>query len=581
MSFRIRVFVLMALVALGATGATVALTWWQARDQVSEAASASRETTELIQGELRQQALRNGTWEGVDQTVRRLRELTGQRLRLVDPYGDVVADTDHMDRRLARPPGSVAVFVDPLPEVILPSRGDARKATITAIGVYRAETLRAACLFRGGYELMVTPGPDGVHRHTLADGLDSGAMQECRPPEAAPWQHADDLAQVRQCGPADVDCLRAAFRRQITTGEVAPAPLLLTIGAGNEPVRTLDAGPVLLITLVVAALATGGALLISRRVLRPIGTLTDAARRLGDGDRDGRVPDAGRDELGELARAFNQMADSVQAAQDDQRRLIADVAHELRTPLANVRGYLEALQDGVVEPTQDLYASLHDEVILNQRIVGDLQELALAEAGALIYHRAPTDLAELMETARTAHRAAADAAGVELAVAADGPVIADADPDRIRQVVGNLVGNALRATPSGGSITLTARADGDRAVLRVTDTGTGIAADHLPLVFDRLWRADPSRGRGTGGSGLGLAIVRQIVRDHGGDVSADSAEGAGATFEIWLPTAHPATSRRSLGASGRSTRRCTSQAAASTIATAADSSSQTGSSVRS
>jgi two-component system sensor histidine kinase BaeS len=535
-SFRIRVFVLMALVALGATGATVALTRWQARDQVSEAASASRETTELIQRELREQALRNGTWEGVDQTLRRLRGMTGQRLRLVDPYGEVIADTDHMDRREARPPGSVAVFVDPLPELIVADHGDRRQATIAAIDVYRAETLRAACLYRHGYELVVTPGLDGVHRHSLADGGVPTVTGRCRPAPPALWQRADDLAQVRQCGPVQTDCLQAAFRRQITTGDVAPAPLLLTIGAGNEPVRTLDAGPVLLITLVVAALATGGSLLISRRVLRPIGTLTAAARRLGSGDRDGRVPDDGRDELAELARAFNQMAESVRAAQDDQRRLIADVAHELRNPLSNVRGYLEALQDGVVEPSPDLFASLHDEVILNQRIVGDLQELALAEAGALIYHRSPTDLAELMETARTAHRAAADTAGVELIVTAGAPVIADVDPDRIRQVVGNLVANALRATPAGGSITLTAGLDGDRAVLRVTDTGTGIAAEHLPLVFDRLWRAEPSRGRG-GGSGLGLAIVRQIVRDHGGDVSAHSTEGAGATFEIRLPPA--------------------------------------------
>ncbi|WP_433796058.1 sensor histidine kinase [Actinoplanes sp. CA-252034] len=269
-------------------------------------------------------------------------------------------------------------------------------------------------------------------------------------------------------------------------------------------------------------------------MLRPIGTLTAAARRLRDGDRDGRVPESGRDELSELARAFNQMADSVRAAQDDQRRLIADVAHELRNPLSNVRGYLEALQDGVVDPTPDLFASLHEEVLLNQRIVGDLQELALAEAGALVYHRSPTDLAELIERARVAHRTAADAAGVTLTVAADGPVIADVDPDRIRQVVGNLVGNALRATPAGGSITLSAGTDGDGVVLRVADTGAGIAAEHLPHVFDRLWRARPYRDRG---SGLGLAIVRQIVRDHDGDVSAHSVEGAGATFEIRLPAA--------------------------------------------
>jgi two-component system sensor histidine kinase BaeS len=576
MSFRIRVFALMALVALAAIGGTVALTWWQARDQVRDAASASRETTELIQGRLREHALRNASWQGVDKTLQRLRQQTGQRIRLVDPYGEVVADTDHLDRRTARPPGSVAVFVDPLPDLVLPAGGDQRPATIAAIGVYRAETLLATCLLSHGYELSVIPGPDGLPRHRLLSD-DPATLDACRPAPADEWLPRDDREQAGQCGPAQSECLREVFRRQVTAGDVAPPTLLLTIGAGGEPVRVLDTGPVLLITLLVAALATGAALLISRRVLRPIGTLTAAARRLGDGDRAGRVPDDGRDELAELARAFNQMAESVRAAEDDQRRLIADVAHELRTPLGNLRGYLEALQDGVLEPTPDLFASLHDEVILNQRIVGDLQELALAEAGALIYHRAPADLAELLETARTAHRAAAEAAGVRLDVDGCGPVMADADTDRIRQAVGNLISNALRATPPGGSITLRARIRGDRAVVEVTDTGTGIAAEHLPLVFDRLWRADPARGRGTGGSGLGLAIVRQIVRDHGGDVSARSDVGAGTTFELWLP----AISRLSLGANGLSTNRCTDQATASSTTTVPDSSSQAGQPVQS
>ncbi|GGN09265.1 two-component system sensor histidine kinase BaeS [Actinoplanes campanulatus] len=532
MSFRIRVFLLVAVVGLGATGLTVALTWWQARDQVGEAASASRETTETIRGELRAQALRNGTWEGVDQTLKRLRAQTGQRIRLVDPYGNAVADTDHMDGRAARPPGPVAVIVDPLPTLVLPDGGDERMATLTAIGVYREETVRSACLFRAGYTPLGMVGADGVPRHGLS-GVDPDTLDVCRPGPFPEGTREADRLEVGQC--AEAGCLREAFRRRITDSEVAPPTLLLTIGAANEPVRALDTGPVLLITVVVAALAVGGALLISRRVLRPIGTLTAAARRLADGDRAGRVPDDGRDEIGELARAFNQMTDSVRAAEEDQRRLIADVAHELRTPLANLRGYLEAIQDGVIEPTPEVFASLHDEVILNQRIVDDLQELALAEAGALVYHREPTDLAELMETARTAHRPAADAVGVRLTVESDGPVFADADADRIRQIVGNLVGNALRATASGGSVTLRAHARGDRAVLQVTDTGVGIAPEHLPLVFDRLWRADPARGRGTGGSGLGLAIVRQIVHDHGGEVSARSTEGAGTTFEVSLP----------------------------------------------
>jgi two-component system sensor histidine kinase BaeS len=175
--------------------------------------------------------------------------------------------------------------------------------------------------------------------------------------------------------------------------------------------------------------------------------------------------------------------------------------------------------------------------VLQQRIVNDLQDLALAEAGALAYHRTTIDLAELLETSRAAHHAVADAAGVRLVVAAQSPVLAYADPDRLRQVLGNLVTNALRATQSGGSVTLAAAHIGSSIVVRVADTGTGIAPASLPHVFDRFWRADSARGRRTGGSGLGLAIARQIVTDHGGTISVTSQVGEGTTFTITLPAA--------------------------------------------
>jgi two-component system sensor histidine kinase BaeS len=275
---------------------------------------------------------------------------------------------------------------------------------------------------------------------------------------------------------------------------------------------------------------------LSRRVLRPIGALTAASARLGAGDLSLRVPAEGRDELGQLARSFNRMADSLQRGEERQRRLVADVAHELRTPLANLRGYLEALKDGVVPPSPELFASLHEEALLQQRIVDDLQDLALAEAGALAYNRTRVDLAELLETCRTAHQATADAEGVALVVESAGPVVVQADPDRLRQVVGNLVTNALRATPPGGSVTLGAAGPVDGlATVVVRDTGAGIAADDLPNVFDRFWRADAARGRTTGGSGLGLAIARQIVTDHGGDIRMDSEVGAGTEVTIVLP----------------------------------------------
>ncbi|TGA83161.1 sensor histidine kinase, partial [Streptomyces palmae] len=248
-----------------------------------------------------------------------------------------------------------------------------------------------------------------------------------------------------------------------------------------------------------------------------------------------RVPAAGRDEIAELGRVFNRMAASLQAGEERQRRLTGDIAHELRTPLANLRGYLEALRDGVVEPTPELLDSLHDEALLQQRIVDDLQDLALAEAGALTYHWAAVELGEVLEACRTAHRAKAAAAGVALEVVAPRPVRVSADADRLRQAVGNLVGNALRATASGGTVSLALAVEGELAVLRVRDTGKGISAEDLPHLFDRFWRADAARGRATGGSGLGLSIARQIVTDHRGTIDVESTVGVGTTFTIVLP----------------------------------------------
>jgi two-component system sensor histidine kinase BaeS len=265
----------------------------------------------------------------------------------------------------------------------------------------------------------------------------------------------------------------------------------------------------------------------------------------------------GADELGQLARSFNTMADSLAESAARQRRQIADVAHELRTPLANLRGYLEALSDGVLTPDPALFSSLHEEALLQQRLVDDLHELALAEAGALSYHRTPTDLRELAAACRQAHAAAADAAGVTLTgpeplggtrtgpeplggtepAAGERGDTADVDPDRLRQVVGNLLSNAVRATPAGGRVTIRVGRDGDTARIEVDDTGSGIDQADLPYVFDRFWRADPARTRG--GSGLGLAVARQIVTDHGGTLTATSSPGAGSTFRVTLPALDP------------------------------------------
>jgi two-component system sensor histidine kinase BaeS len=484
-----------------------------------------------------------------------LRARTGQRIHLVADTGVVIVDTDTEENRTARALGTMTGFVDPRPVLDLsksPADPAARQAAVAkAAADYRSGVLLAACLTRAGLPVAVSPGSMGIPRFDVdlhAAGVrdvDLGDRQgvdelvtDCRTAATVPDRYEQaDADRVKLCAtPTAVEpldsCLAQAFTIQIS--EVAPVPARVYLGARSDPSSALETGPLLAAAAGVAAVAVIGTVLLSRRVLRPIDTLTGAAQRLGRGDLTGRVPVRGNDELAELARSFNRMADSLQRGEERQRRLVADVAHELRTPLANLRGYLEALSDGVIEPDQDLYASLHEEAVLQQRIVDDLQDLALAEAGNLAYHRVTVDLAELLETCRTAHLARAESAGVSLSVEAE-PVAVRADPDRLRQVVGNLVTNALRATAADGSVRLYATKSGSQAILRVVDTGSGIAADALPYVFDRFWRADSARGRRTGGSGLGLAIARQIVTDHGGTISVASEVGAGTTFTITLP----------------------------------------------
>ena len=280
--------------------------------------------------------------------------------------------------------------------------------------------------------------------------------------------------------------------------------------------------------------------------------LIAATRGMEQGHRAQRVDVTGHDELADLARSFNAMAEAVASDEEKRRRLVNDVAHELRTPLANLRGYLEAALDGVTPTNDQLLASLHDDTLLLQRLVDDLQTLALAEAGQLALHRAPIDLAELAEQVVAVHKRQADTAGIALVLERPtgrpddpgSPVLSvDGDPGRLRQALGNLVSNAVRYSSAGDRVTVRAHghtADQPDVVVDVVDTGTGIPADDLPHVFDRFWRADVSRTRATGGSGLGLSICRELVEAHGGQLTATSTLGEGSTFTVHLPATPPA-----------------------------------------
>jgi len=292
-----------------------------------------------------------------------------------------------------------------------------------------------------------------------------------------------------------------------------------------------------LVAGVAAVLVT---LALSHRIVRPVELLTAAARRMETGDLTARVNAASGDEIGELARAFNSMAGGLARLEQLRRNMVSDVAHELRTPLTAIRGYLEAAQDGVVALDATLVDNLYEETMLLNRLVDDLRELALAEAGQLHLERQPVDMGDVAQAALETVCARAEERGLQLSLdepSTEGAPLVDADPHRIKQVLCNLLNNALDFTPRGGRVTTVVRPDGPWVRVEVRDTGCGIAPEHLPFVFERFYRADKSRTRATGGAGLGLAIVKQLVEAHGGRVWADSAVGAGSVFSFVLPVA--------------------------------------------
>jgi signal transduction histidine kinase len=215
--------------------------------------------------------------------------------------------------------------------------------------------------------------------------------------------------------------------------------------------------------------------------------------------------------------------------------MVSDVAHELRNPLTNIRAWLEAAQDDVVPANPALLDLLHDEALMLHHIIDDLSDLAAADAGDLRLHREAIYVRDVLTHVCESQRGAAEKAQVTLTADLRGDPVADADPVRLRQTVGNLLSNAIRYTPAGGTVTLSAAASGGELTIAVQDTGIGIAADDLPRIFDRFWRADSSRTRATGGSGLGLPIARKLAEAHGGTLSAASRPGAGTTMTLRLP----------------------------------------------
>jgi len=291
--------------------------------------------------------------------------------------------------------------------------------------------------------------------------------------------------------------------------------------------------------LIAAGLALLLGLLLAEALMRPVRTLTAAARRLGEGDLSQRVPISGDGELAALGQAFNRMAASLQTAQDSRRALTADIAHELRTPLAVQRAQLEALQDGVYPLTADNLAPALEQNHTLARLVDDLRTLALADAGALKLERTSTDLHALAARLVERFRPAAAARRIDLLLEPPIPgapaMLAALDPLRVEQILSNLLSNALRHAPEGGRILLRLAVEPGRLRLAVQDNGPGIPADALPHIFERFYRAGRSRSRTEGGAGLGLAIARRLAELHGGSLEAANLPQGGAVFTLSLP----------------------------------------------
>ena len=323
----------------------------------------------------------------------------------------------------------------------------------------------------------------------------------------------------------------------VGSGMALLAFLLTRLMGGNAHTTLLVwiGGMGLALALPLLALALG--LRAFRTVAMPLADIMTAADSVTAGDLSVRVPERGSGEFVRLARSFNTMMTELQRSDQQRRNLTADVAHELRTPLHIIQGNLEGILDGVYEPSNEHIAATLEETRQLSRLVDDLRTLSLAESGQLPLKREPVNVADLLADVVTSFSVQAENAGIQLtqqSTTVSESLTIEADGGRLDQVLSNLVSNALRHTPSGGSISLSATQTDEQIIIRVSDTGEGIAAEEQPFVFDRFWRGDRARTR-SGGTGLGLSIASQLIKAHGGRIRVNSEVGKGTTFVIELP----------------------------------------------
>jgi len=577
---------LVATSVLISIGSIVAATWLA----VTRTTTAIQQAQARVLGEdadiydsLMAYAATNHTWPAAGPLAAELAKRSGRQLTLTDPSRRVILRTGPGQGDL---PAEASARIDPLQTdpLLNPERSG---IDLRAVGPYAlTETEQAATRTRAREtqdcirSLGADPPPLAVQQNGRVTAtwrnpspFQADVARQCKadqtfypvaPTEAKALKALQTL--VERClrdhgvpkavqvyadftwyaGPRDnaVDvaagnCVAVARRDQLRPYVAPPALLFVTDPAGRETSSfRLSRGNVARIvgvTAAVLAVTVAVTMVLAARLVRPLRALTAAAS--GPNDEVPAVEVRGRDEIGVLAAAFNELSRRRRRADEQRQAVVRDVAHELRTPVTNIRGWLEAVEDGLANPLSDpaLASALLNETLQLQHIIEDLRDLAAGDAGELMLRPEPVPVAALLDQVVTAHEARAEAVGVALRVRVTGSPVLPVDPVRLRQALGNLLSNAIRHTAAGGTVTIRGGVTGDRLLLAVEDTGAGIAADDLPHVFDRFWRADSSRSRDTGGSGLGLAIVQQIARLHGGQVSVTSAPGEGSRFVLSLP----------------------------------------------
>lgn len=289
--------------------------------------------------------------------------------------------------------------------------------------------------------------------------------------------------------------------------------------------------------LVAIAFASVAGVWYANRLVAPINSITDTARALRRGEREARTNLEGDDEIAVLGRTFDEMADAIEADRQLERRLTADVAHELRTPLQAIQATVEAMQDGVLPADEERLGVVRDETVRLARLADGILELTRLERGSLPFEFRRLDVAEPVRAAVDAHQALVESCDLVLTVDIADRVFVQGDADRLQQAVGNLLSNAARYTKAGGRIAVGVRSEEGQALIEVADTGIGISAEDVGRVFGRFWRADGARATASGGIGIGLAVTKEIVDRHRGWIGVESTPGEGSRFSIRLPLA--------------------------------------------